>query len=385
MSGVSGSLPAARPLSTVLGVAIVAITGMQLMSTLDGTIVIVALPRMQADLDLSDAGKSWVITAYVLTFGGLLLLGGRVGDAIGHKRAFISGVGVFTIASLACGLATDGSAADRRPRGAGHRRRRGRTDRAGADRHHLRRRACPQPGHGGVGGHAGRGLGAGPGARRCVDRRLLAAGIPDQPAHRHPHHRRSRSPARRRPTTSGSNSTSPARCWPPWPVPPAVLVFTQGPPRGWVDPWVIGAAVAAAVFFVVVSGRRTQRRPPAGAVLGVRQPQPGHDVRLTVPGRRGDADADGDDRPVRPGRAGLLARCGPGSASSRSRSPSDWATCGRTRGPAHRAALADHRRRPACVLARHAVRLDADRHDPVLSRPVRADRGGRLRESASSR
>ena len=81
---------------------------MQLMSTLDGTIVIVALPRMQADLDLSDATKSWVITAYVLAFGGLLLLGGRVGDAIGHKRAFLSGVGVFTIASLVCGLANDG-------------------------------------------------------------------------------------------------------------------------------------------------------------------------------------------------------------------------------------------------------------------------------------
>ncbi|WP_286135036.1 MFS transporter [Mycobacterium sp. UM_Kg1] len=80
---------------------------MQLMSTLDGTIVVVALPRMQADLDLSDAAKSWVITAYVLTFGGLLLLGGRVGDAIGRKRAFISGVGLFTLASLVCGLATD--------------------------------------------------------------------------------------------------------------------------------------------------------------------------------------------------------------------------------------------------------------------------------------
>src|SRR5258708_37604445 len=100
---------AAEPLSSsVLGVAIIAITGMQLMSTLDGTIVIVALPRMQADLDLSDVTKSWVITAYVLTFGGLLLLGGRVGDAIGHRRAFLSGVGVFTIASLVCGLATDG-------------------------------------------------------------------------------------------------------------------------------------------------------------------------------------------------------------------------------------------------------------------------------------
>src|SRR4051794_7947909 len=108
MSSVGGSSGAtARLSSSVLGIAIIAITGMQLMSTLDGTIVIVALPRMQAELDLSDAAKSWVITAYVLAFGGLLLLGGRVGDAVGHKRAFISGVGVFTIASLACGLAND--------------------------------------------------------------------------------------------------------------------------------------------------------------------------------------------------------------------------------------------------------------------------------------
>ena len=93
--------------SSVLGIAIIAITGMQLMATPDGTIVIVALPRMQAELDLSDAGKSWVITAYVLAFGGLLLLGGRIGDAVGHKRAFISGVAMFTVASLVCGLATN--------------------------------------------------------------------------------------------------------------------------------------------------------------------------------------------------------------------------------------------------------------------------------------
>ena len=90
-----------------MGIAIIAITGMQLMATLDGTIAIVALPRMQADLDLSDAAKSWVITGYALTFGGLLLLGGRVGDAIGRKRAFLSGVGLFTLASLMCGLAGD--------------------------------------------------------------------------------------------------------------------------------------------------------------------------------------------------------------------------------------------------------------------------------------
>ncbi|MUM34381.1 MFS transporter, partial [Mycolicibacterium sp. CBMA 361] len=69
--------------SSVLGLAIVAITGMQ------------------------DVAKSWVITAYVLAFGGLLLLGGRIGDAIGRKRAFLAGVGVFTVASLVCGLADD--------------------------------------------------------------------------------------------------------------------------------------------------------------------------------------------------------------------------------------------------------------------------------------
>src|SRR5271156_3706966 len=97
-SGSSTDKAVTRLSDSVVGIAIIAITGMALMSTLDGTIVIVALPRMQAELNLSEAGKSWVITAYALTFGGLLLLGGRVGDAIGHKRAFISGVGLFTFA-----------------------------------------------------------------------------------------------------------------------------------------------------------------------------------------------------------------------------------------------------------------------------------------------
>ena len=58
-------------------------------------------------MNLSDAGRSWVITAYVLTFGGLMLLGGRLGDTIGRKRTFIAGVALFTIASVLCGLAWD--------------------------------------------------------------------------------------------------------------------------------------------------------------------------------------------------------------------------------------------------------------------------------------
>jgi EmrB/QacA subfamily drug resistance transporter len=87
--------------------AVIAIGGMQLLATMDSTVAIVALPKIQDELNLSDAGRSWVITAYVLTFGGLMLLGGRLGDTIGRKRTFIVGVSLFTIASILCGIAWD--------------------------------------------------------------------------------------------------------------------------------------------------------------------------------------------------------------------------------------------------------------------------------------
>ncbi|BBY60096.1 MFS transporter [Mycolicibacterium sarraceniae] len=87
--------------------AVTAIGGMQLLATMDSTVAIVALPKIQDELSLSDAGRSWVITAYVLTFGGLMLLGGRLGDTIGRKRTFIAGVALFTIASVLCGIAWD--------------------------------------------------------------------------------------------------------------------------------------------------------------------------------------------------------------------------------------------------------------------------------------
>ncbi|ODU05988.1 MAG: MFS transporter [Pseudonocardia sp. SCN 72-51] len=87
--------------------AVIAIGGMQLLATMDSTVAIVALPKIQDDLGLSDAGRGWVISAYVLTFGGLMLLGGRLGDTIGRKRTFISGVGLFTIASVLCAVAWD--------------------------------------------------------------------------------------------------------------------------------------------------------------------------------------------------------------------------------------------------------------------------------------
>ncbi len=105
-SGPRGKTPAWVP-SRRFFAAVIAIGGMQLLATMDSTIAIVALPKIQDELSLSDAGRSWVITAYVLTFGGLMLLGGRLGATIGRKRTFIVGVTLFTIASILCGIAWD--------------------------------------------------------------------------------------------------------------------------------------------------------------------------------------------------------------------------------------------------------------------------------------
>ena len=76
-----------------------------LMIILDQTIVNVALPSIQDDLGFSQSSLAWVVNAYLIAFGGLLLLAGRLGDLIGRKRIFMIGLGVFTIASLLCGLA----------------------------------------------------------------------------------------------------------------------------------------------------------------------------------------------------------------------------------------------------------------------------------------
>lgn len=77
-----------------------------LMIVLDTTIVNVALPSIKSDLKFSDTSLAWVVNAYMLTFGGFLLLGGRLGDLYGHRRFFLLGITLFTLASLACGLAT---------------------------------------------------------------------------------------------------------------------------------------------------------------------------------------------------------------------------------------------------------------------------------------
>jgi EmrB/QacA subfamily drug resistance transporter len=85
--------------------ALALLCGAFFMVLLDGTIVLVALPSIGADLGFSERGLQWVLSAYALTFGGLLLLGGRAADLLGRRRLFITGVLCFTAASLLCGLA----------------------------------------------------------------------------------------------------------------------------------------------------------------------------------------------------------------------------------------------------------------------------------------
>src|SRR3954447_1546984 len=76
-----------------------------LMIVLDGTVVNVALPSIQTDLGFTQSSLAWVVNAYLIAFGGLLLLAGRLGDLVSRRGVFLTGLAVFTLASAACGLA----------------------------------------------------------------------------------------------------------------------------------------------------------------------------------------------------------------------------------------------------------------------------------------
>jgi len=103
-----GSPGRLRSLLTGPSVFLFVILAAQLMVVLDTTIVNVALPHIQEGLDLSGGELSWVINAYLLTFGGLLLLGARSGDLLGRRRTFLLGIAIFTVSSLFGGLAVSG-------------------------------------------------------------------------------------------------------------------------------------------------------------------------------------------------------------------------------------------------------------------------------------
>src|SRR5215831_3475575 len=95
-----------RNMGRNLGLALLVIATAQLMVVLDSTIVIVAQPHIQAALGFSGSGLEWVTNAYALAFGGLLLLGGRAGDLLGRRRMFVTGLLLFSAASLEGGFAT---------------------------------------------------------------------------------------------------------------------------------------------------------------------------------------------------------------------------------------------------------------------------------------
>ena len=94
-----------------------------LMIILDSTVVNVALPSIQQDLGFSQANLAWVVNAYLISFGGLLLLAGRLGDLIGRRRVFLVGLALFTVASLSVRLSQSQVVPDRRSLRAGDRRR----------------------------------------------------------------------------------------------------------------------------------------------------------------------------------------------------------------------------------------------------------------------
>src|SRR5687767_2450789 len=86
-------------------IALVVLCVGMLMIVLDATVVNVALPSIQSDLGFSQSNLAWVVNAYLIAFGGLLLLAGRLGDLISRRGVFLAGLGVFTVASLLCGVA----------------------------------------------------------------------------------------------------------------------------------------------------------------------------------------------------------------------------------------------------------------------------------------
>jgi EmrB/QacA subfamily drug resistance transporter len=105
MEAIAPAAPAARPAARVNPTAVLALVALaQFMVVLDSTVVNVALPTIKGDLGFSEQSLSWILNAYTLTFGGFLLLGGRLADQLGRRRLFFAGITLFSGASLICGL-----------------------------------------------------------------------------------------------------------------------------------------------------------------------------------------------------------------------------------------------------------------------------------------
>ncbi|NUP34726.1 MAG: MFS transporter, partial [Streptomycetaceae bacterium] len=104
-SRVTTAKPSADPAPPSPSLVLAVVTGVMLLIGIDATVVNLALPDMTRTVHLSPTAGAWVLNAYTLAFGGLLLLGGRLGDVFGRRRAFLAGITLFTVASLLAGCA----------------------------------------------------------------------------------------------------------------------------------------------------------------------------------------------------------------------------------------------------------------------------------------
>ena len=155
------------------------------MVVLDISIVNVALPSIRDDLGFSIGGLQWVVNAYTITFGGLLLLGGRASDLLGRRRMFITGILVFALASFAGAIAPNAGAARRRARGTGRGRRDRRAEHARGADDNVPRGAGTAARTRGVGSDDGRWRERRRDPRRHPDRGRLALDLPRQRPRRH--------------------------------------------------------------------------------------------------------------------------------------------------------------------------------------------------------
>ena len=303
-TGTPSWLPSPRFLA-----AIFAIGGMQLLATMDSTVAIVALPRIQDELGLSDAGRSWVITAYVLTFGGLMLLGGRLGDTIGRKRTFIVGVALFIIASVLCGIAWDEAtlvlarllqgvgAAIASPTGLALV---ATTFSKGPARNAATAVFAAMTGIGSV-----MGLVVGGALTEVSWRLAFLVNVPIGLLVIYLAHTTLRETHRERLKLDAAGALlATVACT------AAVFGFAQAPENGWGSPSTLGAGLIAALAFLAFIAVERNAVNPVVPVQSFPGPQPAGHVRGHLPRRRGDVHPDRSDRPVCSGHPGLQRSAG---------------------------------------------------------------------------
>ena len=256
----------------------------QFVVVLDASVVNVAMPSIGRDLGLSQEGLAWLVNAYVLAFGGFLLLGGRMADLLGRRRVFMAGFALFAVASFAGGLATSGDDADRRPRAAGPRRRDPLPRRAQPRHDDVRRGRRAQQGAGRVGRGRGRRRRRGqPAGRRDHADARVGVGAVDQHADRD--RRGAAGPDRAAASPSAppatARSTRSARS-------PSPAAWSRSSTASSTASRSSSLALAAALLaaFAIIESRTAQ---PARPVRDLPQPQPDRRDRHRRPdGRRAD-------------------------------------------------------------------------------------------------